>query len=98
MTSTACDTANKIRILVNLITNTYRTVPDFQIEGIRDITPQDIQYAAELGYAIKLVGVIEQIGRYVCGGRPPGPIAGRIRYSVRFKALTTARNWRMNTA
>ena len=55
------DTANKIRILLNLITNSYQTVPPFTIEGIRDITTQDIQYAEELGYSIKLVGVIEQI-------------------------------------
>ncbi|HEY33255.1 MAG TPA: homoserine dehydrogenase [Dehalococcoidia bacterium] len=54
------DTANKIRILLNLITNSYRTVAPFPIEGIRNVTPQDIQYADELGYAIKLVGVIEQ--------------------------------------
>jgi homoserine dehydrogenase len=55
------DTANKIRILLNLITNSYQTVPPFTIEGIRNITTQDIQYAEELGYSIKLVGVIEQI-------------------------------------
>jgi homoserine dehydrogenase len=55
------DTANKIRILLNLITNSYQTAPPFAIEGIRNIATQDIQYAAELGYSIKLVGVIEQI-------------------------------------
>jgi homoserine dehydrogenase len=55
------DTANKIRILLNLITKSYQTVPPFTIEGIRNITTQDIQYAEELGYSIKLVGVIEQI-------------------------------------
>ena len=55
------DTANKIRILVNLITNSYQKVPEFTVEGIRNITSQDIEYAAELGYAIKLVGVIEQM-------------------------------------
>ena len=54
------DTANKIRILLNLITNSYQTAPPFPIEGIRDVTPQDIQYADELGYSIKLVGIIEQ--------------------------------------
>ncbi len=54
------DTANKIRILLNLITNSYQKVPDFHVEGMRDINPQDIKYAAELGYAIKLVGAIEQ--------------------------------------
>jgi homoserine dehydrogenase len=65
------DTANKIRILLNLITNSYQTVPDFQIEGIRNVTPQDIQYAGELGYAIKLVGVIEQVGDSIAVGVHP---------------------------
>jgi len=65
------DTANKIRILLNLITNTYHKVPDFQVEGIRNVTPQDIQYAGELGYAIKLVGVIEQIGDSIAVGVHP---------------------------
>lgn len=54
------DTANKIRILISLISNSYHTVPPFPIEGIRDISAQDIQYAIELGYSIKLVGVIEE--------------------------------------
>jgi len=65
------DTANKIRILLNLISNSYQKAPDFPIEGIRDINPQDIKYAAELGYAIKLVGVIEQINGSVAVGVHP---------------------------
>lgn len=54
------DTANKIRILLSLISNSYHAVDSFPVEGIINITLQDIQYAAELGYSIKLVGVIEQ--------------------------------------
>lgn len=54
------DTASKIRILLALISNSCRHADDFPIEGIRNITLQDIRYADELGYAIKLVGVIEQ--------------------------------------
>jgi homoserine dehydrogenase len=54
------DTANKIRILLGLISNSYEVVRPFPIEGIRNITAQDIQYATELGYSVKLVGVIEQ--------------------------------------
>ena len=54
------DTANKIRILLNLISNSYHAVGPFPVEGIRNIASQDIQYAAELGYSVKLVGVIEQ--------------------------------------
>ncbi len=54
------DTANKIRILLNLVSNSYHAAGHFPVEGIRDIASQDIQYAAELGYSVKLVGVIEQ--------------------------------------
>ncbi len=54
------DTANKIRILLALVSNSYRTVAPFAIEGIRDTSAQDIRYANELGYSVKLVGVIER--------------------------------------
>jgi homoserine dehydrogenase len=54
------DTANKMRILLGLISNSYHTVEPFPVEGIRNVTAQDIRYAMELGYSIKLVGVIEQ--------------------------------------
>ncbi len=54
------DTANKIRILLGLISNSYRAAGPFPVEGIRDVTLQDIQYADELGYSVKLVGVIEE--------------------------------------
>ncbi len=54
------DTANKIRLVLSLIANSYRMVRDIPVEGIREVTIQDIGYADELGYAIKLVGIIEQ--------------------------------------
>lgn len=54
------DTESKIRILLGLIANSYHAAGYFPVEGIRDVTAQDIQYAAELGYSVKLVGVIEQ--------------------------------------
>ena len=54
------DTANKIRLVLSLITNSYRMAPDIPVEGIREVTTQDIGYADELGYAIKLVGILEQ--------------------------------------
>ena len=53
------DTENKIRIILALISNSYRSAGAFPVEGIRDIAQQDIQYADELGYSVKLVGVIE---------------------------------------
>lgn len=54
------DTANKVRILLSLISNSYHAAGPFPVEGIRNITLQDIQYATELGYSVKLVGIIEQ--------------------------------------
>ncbi len=51
------DTAHKIAILASLA---FGTAPNFEAvytEGISRITPQDIAYAAELGYRIKLLGV-----------------------------------------
>ncbi len=54
------DTASKIRILLGLISNSYHHAAEFPVEGIREITAQDVQYAGELGYSVKLVGVIEQ--------------------------------------
>jgi homoserine dehydrogenase len=56
------DTANKVRIILGLISNSYSAPVSLPVEGIREVTAQDIQYAAELGYSIKLVGVIEQRG------------------------------------
>lgn len=56
------DTAYKLHIILGLTYNTYNiynlrhAVP---VEGIRDITLQDIQYARELGFNIRLLGVIE---------------------------------------
>jgi len=65
------DTANKIHILLSLITNSYHSVQAFPVEGIRNVTAQDIQYAGELDYSIKLVGVIEQSGgRFNVGVHP----------------------------
>ncbi len=53
------DTENKIRILLGLITNSYKYAGAFPVEGITRIDVQDIMYADELGYSVKLVGVIE---------------------------------------
>lgn len=56
------DTAYKLHIILALTYNTYNifnlheAVP---VEGIRGITLQDIQYAKELGFNIRLLGIIE---------------------------------------
>jgi homoserine dehydrogenase len=51
------DAAAKIAILASIAFNSRVTVDSVPTEGIRKITPTDIAYAAEMGYAIKLVAI-----------------------------------------
>lgn len=55
------DTARKTRILLGLISNSIFTSGDFSVEGIKKVTAQDIQYADDLGYSVKLIGLIEHL-------------------------------------
>ena len=52
------DTAHKAIILGYLATGYWMPLKDMIVDGIRDITPADIAYARELGYKIKLLGLI----------------------------------------
>ena len=51
------DAAHKIAILASLAFGTVPNIDAVYTEGISRITPQDIAYAAELGFRIKLLGV-----------------------------------------
>ncbi len=51
------DTAHKLAILTSLAFGTKINLDAVYIEGIENITPEDIASAARLGYAIKLLGV-----------------------------------------
>lgn len=51
------DAASKIAILASIAFNSRVSFSDVPAEGIRSITPQDIAYAHETGYAIKLVAI-----------------------------------------
>jgi homoserine dehydrogenase len=51
------DTAHKLAILTSLAFGTEVSPDTIYLEGIRSITPADIQAADELGYRIKLLGV-----------------------------------------
>jgi homoserine dehydrogenase len=51
------DAAAKIAILASIAFNSRVTVDRVPVEGIRGITPIDIAYAAEMGYAIKLMAI-----------------------------------------
>lgn len=51
------DAAAKIAILASIAFNSRVTVDRVPVEGIRSITPVDITYASEMGYAIKLMAM-----------------------------------------
>jgi len=51
------DAAHKLAVLVNLAYGTMVEFKDIHVEGIRAITPADIGYARQLGYAIKLLAI-----------------------------------------
>jgi len=51
------DAAAKIAILASIAFNSRVTFADVPAEGIRPITPEDIDYARETGYVIKLMAI-----------------------------------------
>ncbi len=51
------DAARKIAILASIAFNSRVKFEDVSIEGITKITPEDIRYAAQLGYTIKLLAI-----------------------------------------
>jgi homoserine dehydrogenase len=51
------DSAHKLQILVSLAFRTFVDLKDIHTEGIARITQQDIAYARELGYRVKLLAI-----------------------------------------
>ena len=51
------DSAHKLQILVALAFRTFVELKDIHTEGITRVTAQDIEYARELGYRIKLLAI-----------------------------------------
>ena len=51
------DAARKIAILASIAFNSRVKFEDVSVEGITHITPEDITYAADLGYVVKLLAV-----------------------------------------
>ena len=51
------DTAHKLAILSSLAFNTRPSFSSIYTEGITKITPQDFEFADQLGYRIKLLGI-----------------------------------------
>ncbi len=56
------DTAHKAAILASLAYGFHVPMPAVAVEGIRGIEAVDIRYAGELGYRIKMLAVIKEIG------------------------------------
>ena len=59
------DAARKIAILASIAFNTRITFSDVYVEGITKITADDIQYAKDLGFVIKLLGITNYINSQV---------------------------------
>lgn len=51
------DAAAKIAILSSIAFNSRVTLSDVPTEGIRSLAPVDIEYAREIGYAVKLLAI-----------------------------------------
>ncbi len=58
------DAAAKIAILASIAFNSRVVMSQVSAEGIRSLAPEDVDYAAEIGYAIKLLA----IARRTAGG------------------------------
>jgi homoserine dehydrogenase len=56
------DTAHKLALLTSLAFGTQIAPDDIYLEGISNITIEDIRAADELGYRIKLLGVAQKTG------------------------------------
>ncbi|MBP5640097.1 MAG: homoserine dehydrogenase [Victivallales bacterium] len=54
------DTAHKCAILASLAFGHWFSADDVETEGIRSVTPQDIETAAGLGFRIKLLAIIKE--------------------------------------
>lgn len=59
------DAAHKLAILAGLCFGTKVDFENVHIEGIRCITPLDLEFAEELGYGIKLLGIAAHINNEV---------------------------------
>ena len=54
------DTGHKVSIMASILYGGYVAYNDLEIEGITKITSDDIEFARELDYSIKLLGIIKK--------------------------------------
>ena len=78
------DAAHKLAILASVAFGTPVDIKAVHVEGIRNVSSLDLQYAEEFGYIIKLLGVAERLDReggvlmqrvYPCLIKPDMPLA-----------------------
>jgi homoserine dehydrogenase len=56
------DSGHKVAIMASLIHGGYMPFSKVSIEGITGVTKEDIEFAKDLGYCIKLLGIIKKDG------------------------------------
>jgi homoserine dehydrogenase len=76
------DAAHKIGILASLAHGFWVDHRDIHVEGIRHLTPLDIRFAAQLGYTIKLLGIVKTVSPDSRAEKNVPPAATRISVSV----------------
>ena len=59
------DAAHKLAIISALAYNTVIDFDSVYVEGITDITINDINYASEMGYEVRLLGITKKIGEVI---------------------------------
>jgi homoserine dehydrogenase len=67
------DTANKILLIANEVFQAGLSLKDIRVEGITQLTPEDIQEAKKISKVIKLIGKVEKTGGKVVAS--VGPMA-----------------------
>jgi len=79
------DAAAKMAILARLAFNTPVSLDQVRYEGIEQITPDDLEYARDLGLGLKLIGTAERINgglsvrvhpAFLYAGHPLASVAG----------------------
>ena len=67
------DAAHKTGILASLAHGFWVNPKDIYVEGIRGITKLDIRFAAQLGYTIKLLGIVKKVEPAAASKKVQGP-------------------------
>ncbi len=82
---TGRDAAAKMAILARLAFDTAVHIDQVSYEGIEHITPEDLQYADDLGLGLKLIGTAERVGEgiavsvhpaFLYAGHPLASVSG----------------------